>query len=183
MTETSKARARREKEGFFDKYITSPNGIDIGYGGDLVVPGARGWDTGDGDGTYLATIPDASFDWVYSSHCLEHISDPLTAVENWWRVLKPQGHLIIMVPDEDLYEQGFWPSRYNGDHKFSYTLSKNDDRPHSLNLLDLISDLPNHKLIYARIIDTNYRYDLHAPIDQTLGDAEAGCEIVVKKLA
>ncbi|MGH1556812.1 hypothetical protein ACRAWD_01360 [Caulobacter segnis] len=32
--------------------------------------------------------------------------DPKEALENWLRILKPGGHLVCLIPDEDLYEQG-----------------------------------------------------------------------------
>ena len=46
--ETAKAHARREREGFFDKYCKG-EGLDIGYGGDPVVPDCSGQDFRNGD--------------------------------------------------------------------------------------------------------------------------------------
>jgi len=53
------------------------------------------------DAGTLATVPDASFDAVYASHVLEHlpILQAPIAVANWWRICKPRGRLVIMVPD------------------------------------------------------------------------------------
>ena len=39
-------------------------------------------------------------------------------------MLEPGGHLIVTVPDEDLYEQGHFPSDYNRDHKWTFTIHK-----------------------------------------------------------
>jgi hypothetical protein len=39
-------------------------------------------------------------------------------------VLKPGGHLVCLVPDEDLYEQGMFPSTFNDDHKRTLTIAK-----------------------------------------------------------
>ena len=39
-----------------------------------------------------------SFDFVYMSHALEHLSDPVNAMKEVWRVLKPRGFAIIRVP-------------------------------------------------------------------------------------
>lgn len=47
----------------------------------------------------LATIPDASLDFVIASHVIEHLEDPLGALENWLRVLRPGGVVYIGVPD------------------------------------------------------------------------------------
>ncbi|MBQ9479750.1 MAG: hypothetical protein IJU71_09385, partial [Selenomonadaceae bacterium] len=55
--ETARARARREREGFFDKYCKG-EGIDIGYGGDILTPDCSGWDFQNGDAQYLSGIAD-----------------------------------------------------------------------------------------------------------------------------
>ncbi|MCR5755557.1 MAG: class I SAM-dependent methyltransferase, partial [Acetatifactor sp.] len=95
--ETYKSRERRCKEGFFEKYCRG-EGIDIGWGGDLLTPNCSGWDIENGDAQYLDGIDDESFDFVYSSHCLEHIYDVRTALKNWFRIVKKGGYLIIAVP-------------------------------------------------------------------------------------
>ena len=97
-------------------------GIDIGCGPDPVTPGCRGFDLTDGDAERIDEYVDEEFDFVWSSHCLEHMSDPRDALRRWWTLVRPGGHLILIVPDEDLYEQGFWPSVFNGDHKASFRL-------------------------------------------------------------
>jgi len=64
---------------------------------------------------------DSSFDFVHSSHCLEHLIDPAEGLRNWLRVVREGGYLVITVPDEDLYEQGVSPARYrttNGPLRF-----------------------------------------------------------------
>jgi len=58
----------------------------------------------------LAKHADGSFDFLHSSHCLEHVREPATALRNWIRVVRKFGHIVVMVPDEDMYEQGVWPS-------------------------------------------------------------------------
>ncbi|MBU1740254.1 MAG: winged helix-turn-helix domain-containing protein, partial [Proteobacteria bacterium] len=63
--ETRKARPRRVREGFFEKFC-SGQGIDIGFGGDLLADNCRGWDVEDGDAQLLRGVPDASYDFVYS---------------------------------------------------------------------------------------------------------------------
>lgn len=42
--------------------------------------------------------PDASFDVVYCSHVLEHVSDDRQAMREFFRVLKPGGWGILQVP-------------------------------------------------------------------------------------
>ncbi len=182
MNESSKAKERRVREGFFEKYMTG-DGLDIGYGGDLVVPNARGWDMVDGDAQELLGLKNESFDFVYSSHCLEHVRDPLEALLNWWRVLKPGGYLIFAIPDEDLYEHGIWPSVYNPDHKNTFTISKDKTwSPVGYNVAELVAKLPNRKVISLRTTDEGYDYTRHDDYDQTLGNAEAAIEVVIQKV-
>jgi SAM-dependent methyltransferase len=145
------------------------------------------YDMPQGDAQLLDNLPDASFDCVYSSHCLEHLRDPGEALRHWLRVLKPGGHLVVNVPDEDLYEQGRWPSRFNSDHKLTFTICKADSwSPVSVNLLDLVRDLAGQAdcLSLARI-DDGYRYQLAGQgLDQTRTPlAEAAIELVMSKSA
>lgn len=52
-----------------------------------------------GEASNLAGIADASYDVVLSSHCLEHSANPLMALCEWTRVLRPGGTLVVIVPD------------------------------------------------------------------------------------
>jgi SAM-dependent methyltransferase len=128
--ETSKCYALRRARGDFDRYLTG-SGIDIGCGNDplTVEKGSvRGFDLLDGDALYMAEIADESYDFVYSSHCLEHMPDVRLALRNWVRILKPGGYLYIVVPDFELYEKKQWPSRFNPDHKASFSFSFRQER-------------------------------------------------------
>lgn len=91
--ESARCHERREKEGFFDKYCKG-EGLDIGYGSDPIVPDVYGWDAENGDAQFLHGVEDESLDYVYSSHCLEHLWDVRTAIHNWFRVLK-RGAILL----------------------------------------------------------------------------------------
>jgi len=43
-------------------------------------------------------FPEASFDWVYCSHVLEHVPEDRRALSELLRVLKPGGQAVILVP-------------------------------------------------------------------------------------
>lgn len=132
-TESSKSYKRRNTyftHCFFDDYLTG-NGLDIGFAGytpditpitstsigvDVDFPGY--------DGKTLP-FPDESQDYVYSSHTLEHISDYVNAIRDWYRVTKTGGHIITVVPHQFLYEKKLnKPSKWNEDHKRFYTPAK-----------------------------------------------------------
>lgn len=45
--------------------------------------------------------PDSSFDFLVSSHCLEHCQNTLTVLHEWIRVLKPGGIMFLILPHGD----------------------------------------------------------------------------------
>lgn len=49
----------------------------------------------------LHCIEDSSYDFVLSSHCIEHLANPLQGVAEWIRVLKQDGLLVLVVPHKD----------------------------------------------------------------------------------
>ncbi|MEO8621434.1 MAG: methyltransferase domain-containing protein [bacterium] len=144
----------------------SGKGIDIGCGPDPVRPDVKRFDVEDGDANRITAFVDdlASFDYVFSSHCLEHMSDADGAIQEWWKLVKPGGVLIVIVPDEDLYEQGYWPSLFNPDHKFTFSLSKQGSwSPVSRNCVALARGLPGAEPISIRLQDNAYKRSYLAP--------------------
>ena len=105
--ETSKCYQLRLSKGYFDNYLIG-NGIDIG-GGDDCLQITNGtvycYDKEQGDAQYLSNLEDNSFDFVYSSHCLEHMINPIIALKNWIRVCKSGKYIYVTVPEENLYEK------------------------------------------------------------------------------
>lgn len=51
------------------------------------------------DAQTFAGVSDASVDFVISAHVIEHLRDPLGAIVNALRVIKPGGVHIVVVPD------------------------------------------------------------------------------------
>lgn len=47
----------------------------------------------------LKGLGDTSYDIVLSSHCLEHLANPLRALREWRRVVRPGGNLLLALPD------------------------------------------------------------------------------------
>ena len=46
-------------------------------------------------------IEENAFDLIYTRHCLEHLDDPLEALKNITKMLKPGGSLLAIVPKEN----------------------------------------------------------------------------------
>ncbi|MGZ3254015.1 MAG: methyltransferase domain-containing protein, partial [Burkholderiaceae bacterium] len=168
-------------------------GIDIGGGTDSLalytelfpqIGNVFVYDEQNGDAQYLENVPDEVFDFVYSSHCLEHVRDPLIALHNWIRVVRPGGYLVVSAPDEDLYEQGVWPSTFNADHKTTFTIHKPKSwSPVSVNVLDLVRSSSHlARPMSITTIDHAYRFELQR-FDQTCTPlAECSIEFVLRKL-
>jgi SAM-dependent methyltransferase len=154
MNETTKARPHW---GAVEKQAIQGAGIDIGCGPDPVTPDARRFDLEHGDANVISQFVREQFDFVYASHCLEHMHDPRKTILDWWKLVKPGGHLFILVPDEDLYEQGVFPSRFNDDHKATFTISKASSwSAKSINVLELAQSLPNEQIVSLQLQDFGY---------------------------
>lgn len=89
------------------------------------------------DATDLSGISE-TYDFILSSHCLEHIANPLKAIKEWLKILKDEGILLIVVPNKE----------YTFDHKrpttsFTHLLNdfqnniKEDDLTHFPEILKL----------------------------------------------
>lgn len=52
-------------------------------------------------------VADASVDFVVSSHVLEHFTDPIAALIEWYRVVRPDGYVYMIVPHvERTFDRG-----------------------------------------------------------------------------
>lgn len=109
-------------------------GLDIGCGPNKVWAHLIGIDSGKDtqlfgvrmkpdmvlpDAADLGIFASASMEAVYSSHTLEHMVDWQAALREWWRLVKPGGHLILYLPHRDLYPRIGTPGA-NPDHKHDF---------------------------------------------------------------
>ncbi len=51
------------------------------------------------DGSDINAVSDGTYDFILSSHNLEHFANPVKALKEWRRVTKPGGGLILVLPD------------------------------------------------------------------------------------
>lgn len=77
-------------------------GIDVGAGlwplpGAIPVDVARG----PGVGTSVSDFEDSSLDYVFSSHCLEHITNWREGLKEWVKKLKVGGIIFLYLPHPD----------------------------------------------------------------------------------
>jgi SAM-dependent methyltransferase len=74
-------------------------GIDVGCG-KWPLKGAEPLDLKDG-GDAMA-LPGIDYDFVFSSHCLEHIENPVAALEHWRSKMRYGGTLFLYLPHPDM---------------------------------------------------------------------------------
>lgn len=89
----------------------------------------------------LNKIPSGKYDFIISSHCLEHCANTLKTVEEWLRVIKKGGVLLFVLPDK----------RYTFDHnrsvtKFSHLLEDYANKINENDLTHLTEILKLHDL-------------------------------------
>lgn len=177
--ETRKSWQDKWCSGFFTHYMGG-SGLDVGGTGYLenihaVLPDAVIVDL-DYPGYDGRTLPfeDGSLDYVYSSHCLEHIEEYKNAIQDWYRVTKKGGHIIIVVPNRFLYEKkDSLPSRWNADHKRFYT-------PASL-LSEIEESLPPNSFRVRNLQDNDTDHDYSQP-DTEHSKWMYETEVVIQKL-
>ncbi|MDR0715551.1 MAG: class I SAM-dependent methyltransferase [Puniceicoccales bacterium] len=74
--------------GELEEKIFKGNGLDIGCGDDPIFADVRKFDIEDGDANNISSYVNERFDYVFSSHCLEHMYDPHCALKEWWSLVK-----------------------------------------------------------------------------------------------
>jgi SAM-dependent methyltransferase len=146
------------------------NGLDIGFGGTPIVDTAICFDlpegkrysfvgespqhlSGSADDLYM--FKDNSLDYVYSSHLIEDFEDTKKVLEEWLRVIKHNGYLCLLFPDEQTYRCR--SKTHNSAHKH---------------------------LFFGLHTITKLMHDLNAPIvlaKQLFGNNDYNCAVIVRK--
>jgi predicted SAM-dependent methyltransferase len=99
----------------FAKHICKGEGYDIGCNREeWKLPGARGIDLCFNDGYHATNLPDKEVDFIFSSHCLEHLDNWVQVLEYWKTKLKSGGVLFLYLPH---YDQEYWRPWHNTKHK------------------------------------------------------------------
>jgi ubiquinone/menaquinone biosynthesis C-methylase UbiE len=50
------------------------------------------------EGSDLHCVADNQYDFLLSSHNLEHFANPVKGLKEWQRVVKPDGHFVLVLP-------------------------------------------------------------------------------------
>lgn len=98
----------------FAKEVLSGKGLDIGCNrAEWAYPGAKMIDLEIDDEWHAFNLPDEEYDYIFSSHCLEHIPDWVGALNYWSEHLKSGGVMFLYLPH---YSQTYWRPWSNRKH-------------------------------------------------------------------
>lgn len=91
-------------------------GLDIGcMKKEWAYPNATPIDISFNDGYDAMNLPNGVYDYIYSSHCLEHIKENIADVIDYWATkIKSGGVLFLYLPDMD--SQIYWRWANNRKH-------------------------------------------------------------------
>ena len=98
----------------FALHVCKGIGYDIGcMKKEWSFPNSHAIDISFGDGFHATNLPHNNVDYIFSSHCLEHIPDWVSVMDYWYEVLKIGGVLFLYLPD---YSQKYWRPWNNRKH-------------------------------------------------------------------
>lgn len=117
---------RFQSEGFaakfaipFARQVCKGEGYDIGCNRpQWAFPGAIPIDPEFSTAYDAYNLPDGEVDYVFSSHCLEHLPDWVKALDYWKQHIKAGGVLFLYLPD---YSQTYWRPWHNRKHVHVFT--------------------------------------------------------------
>lgn len=86
------------------EHFCKGRGLDVGCGkyplkGAIPIDKRRGSDA--------MSLPSGEYDYVFSSHCLEHLPQPIEALKHWKSRLRKEGVLFLYLPHPDM--EIWWP--------------------------------------------------------------------------
>lgn len=118
------------------KRICNGRGLDIG-GGAWPLPGSI---LVENDGCYSANNlpPGGPWDYIFSSHCLEHLTDPIRSLEYWRENIRPGGVLFLYLPHPDME---YWLPQNNRKHLHTWSPEE---------MAKILSDIGFYNVIHSQ---------------------------------
>jgi hypothetical protein len=110
-----------QTQGFASKYcfpfaqeVCKGIGYDIGcMKKEWALPESIPIDLSFDDEYHANNLPDGEVDYIFSSHCLEHINDWVATLNYWSTKIKEGGVIFLYLPD---YSQEYWRPWNNRKH-------------------------------------------------------------------
>lgn len=102
----------------FAKEFCTGKGVDVGCSKkEWAYPGSLPVDIEFDDPYHALNLPEG-LDYIFSSHCLEHVDDWVEVMDYWISRLKEKGTLFLYLPH---YSQRYWRPWNNRKHKHVLT--------------------------------------------------------------
>lgn len=124
LTFKGKTYPQFQAEGFAAKFafpfaqqVCHGYGVDVGcMKKEWAFPGAIPIDINFPGGLHALNLPynPDGFDYIFSSHCLEHLDNWVDALDYWTDQLKSNGILFLYLPD--MSNQEYWQPWHNRKH-------------------------------------------------------------------
>jgi len=103
----------------FAKHFCFGDGVDVGCAKqEWAFPGAMLIDPKIDSRYHAMNIPVENLDYVFSSHCLEHVNDWIGVLDYWTSKLVVGGVMFLYLPD---FSQTYWRPWSNRKHKHCLT--------------------------------------------------------------
>lgn len=106
------------------------------------------------------------YDFIYASHAIEHVTDPISFFKSCERLLKPAGRLVLVVPDKRKCFDAFQTLSTTGDFLDAYT--RKATRHAAGRAFDFIANTTSldHHGIWER--DWQGEFKIVNPVDQAV---------------
>jgi cyclopropane fatty-acyl-phospholipid synthase-like methyltransferase len=129
----------------FALHVCTGVGLDIGYSKqEWKLPGAIGVEPSIDFSHDAMNLPDGEFDYIFSSHMIEHFKGNIANLLDYWTSkIKTGGTLFLYLPS---YEQEYW--RFWNNRKHIHSLTPTIMR-------DYLRATNNYKYIFVSGVDLN----------------------------
>jgi SAM-dependent methyltransferase len=87
------------------------------------------------DGGDAMNLPAGLHDYVFSSHALEHLEDPIAALEHWKTRLRSGGVLFLYLPHPDMT---YWLPQHCRKHRHTWAPERMDQIVRDLGFVNVI---------------------------------------------
>lgn len=133
----------------FAKEVCTGEGYDIGCMKiEWSLPGSIPIDISFEDDYHALNLP-KNVDYIFSSHCLEHIDNWVDTMDYWYEKINKNGTIFLYLPD---YSQEYWRPWFNKKHKQIFSPMIIEDYMKSRGYIDIFVsgiDLNNSFMIMA----------------------------------
>jgi SAM-dependent methyltransferase len=137
------------------------------------------------DGEALATIDDASCDFIVANHFLEHCQDPIGTIERHLRKLRSTGRLFYAVPNCDhTFDRGRPATSFDhllSDYRQGPEISHRAHLEEWARCVDRLSDPADVSRRVGELAQTGYSIHYHVWTRRAFREFLLGCERVLNR--